>query len=65
MMSVREKMMREFCETHRSTFDVFRTTIYKIAEEVKNSETIPQNEKLDFLIGLMLGTAMAAWEDKA
>ena len=65
MKDKREKTMREFCETHQTLIDVFCTTIYKIAEEVKNSETIPQNEKLDFLIGLMLGAAMAAWEDKA
>ena len=65
MKSVREKMMREFSETHQSLIDVFITTVDKITEEVKNSETIPQNEKLDFIIGLMIGTAMAVWEDKA
>ena len=65
MKSVREKIMREFSETHRSTIDVFITTVAKITEEVKNSETIPQNEKLDFLIGLMIGTIAAIWEDKA
>ena len=65
MKSVREKMMREFSEKHQSLIDVFITTVDKIAEEVKNSETIPQNEKLDFLIGLVIGAAMAVWEDKA
>lgn len=65
MKDKREKMMREFSETHQSLIDVFITTVDKITEEVKNSETIPQNEKLNFLIGLMFGTAMAVWEDKA
>lgn len=65
MKSVREKMMREFSETHQSLIDVFITTVDKITEEVKNSETIPQNVKFEFLLGLMFGTAMAIWEDKA
>lgn len=65
MKSVREKMMSEFSETHQSLIDVFITTVDKITEAVKNSETIPQNEKLDFLIGLMIGTIAAIWEDKA
>lgn len=65
MKDKREKMMREFSETHQSFIDVFITTVDKITEEVKNSETIPQNEKLDFLIGLIIGTIVAIWEDKA
>ena len=65
MKDKREKMMREFGIKQQSLIDVFITTVDKIAEEVKNSETIPQNEKLNFLIGLMFGTAMAVWEDKA
>ena len=65
MKSVRGKMMMEFSETHQSLIDVFITTVDKITEEVKNSETIPQNEKLDFLIGLVLGAIAAIWEDKA
>lgn len=64
MKDKREKMMREFSETHQSLIDVFITTVDKIAEDVKNSETIPQNEKLNFLIGIMFGAAMAVWEDK-
>ena len=65
MKSVRGKMIMEFSETHQSLIDVFITTVDKITEEVKNSETIPQNEKLDFLIGFVLGAIAAIWEDKA
>lgn len=61
MKGKREKMLREFSEKHQSLIDVLITTVDKIAEKVKNNETIPQNEKLDFLIGVMLGTTIAVW----